>query len=82
LSGADTAARTGLARRPGLKWRFAHGDITARNVRHASNCPLPARFVAPLCLRSSRLLGPAPTAFARAARVPVPASSPRPRPSR
>ena len=32
LSGADAAALTGLARRPGFKWRFAHGDITARNV--------------------------------------------------
>jgi Ser/Thr protein kinase RdoA (MazF antagonist) len=32
LSGADAQALDRLARSPSIKWHFAHGDITARNV--------------------------------------------------
>jgi hypothetical protein len=32
LAGPDAVALGQLANRAGLKWRFAHGDITARNV--------------------------------------------------
>jgi Phosphotransferase enzyme family len=32
ISPADAAALAALAARPDLKWSFAHGDITARNV--------------------------------------------------
>jgi len=37
VSDLDVAAIARLASRPGLKWHFAHGDITARNVLRDSN---------------------------------------------